>query len=237
MPTARAALAVAVSNGKLYAIGGRSQPSGTFTIVHKTVEAYDPLANEWTTVTSMPQGRAGHAAAVGPNGEIYAIGGLNTGDELNTVSVFDPATGVWAAAASMSTARYALEAVSSHGKIYAIGGASLNIPVTTVEAYDPLANTWTTVASLQTARAGFGSAVALNGEIYAMGGKNLNTVELYHPATDTWTTVAPMSTNRHFFGGATSPDGSIYAIGGGDGVYLNTVEALTFAKGYILYKN
>src|SRR5262249_10090096 len=64
MPTARAGLAVAVVNDKIYAIGGYKGGTVFSTGVFGTVEEYDPITDTWNTRLAMPTPRARFAAAV-----------------------------------------------------------------------------------------------------------------------------------------------------------------------------
>ena len=188
MPTARWALAAAVVNGKVYAIGGFDFAGN----VLSAVEVYDPSSNSWTTspgaVPPMPTPRGGLAAAA-VNGKIYAIGGVGA---LNTVEVYDPSTNSWSTAfSSMPTARDVLAAAVVNGKIYAIGGITTNNQsLNTVEVYDPSTNSWSAVASMPTARLELAAADA-SGFIYAVGGFNsnviLNTTEQYSPPVTVYT--------------------------------------------------
>jgi uncharacterized repeat protein (TIGR01451 family) len=189
-------------------------------------------APAWATVAPMPTARYGLAAATGPDGRIYAIGGGNTTgtQSFNTVEAYAPGTNTWVTAAPMSTVRSELAAATgTDGRIYAIGGNGLN----TVEVYTPAMNTWAAVAPMLTDRTELAAATGPDGRTYAIGGRKsgvgpINTVEAYTPSTNTWATVAPMPTGRYALAAATGPDGRIYAIGGGgNGLVLNTVEAYT----------
>src|SRR6266699_2790283 len=114
------------------------------------------LLSQWQSLTPLPTARNGPAAVLGPDGRIYALGGVNSSGNLTTVEAYDPRTKSWTAVASLPTARYNLAAaLGPDGRIYAIGGTTkTNGSLPTVEAYDPRTNTWTAVASLPTARAG-----------------------------------------------------------------------------------
>jgi hypothetical protein len=185
----------------------------------------------YATLAAMPTARDFLAAATGPDGTIYAIGG-NSGSPLDTVDAYDPTTNTWTTLASMPTARYELAAVTGpDGRIYAIGGFNGSSFVNTVEAYDPSTNTWTTVASMPTARFGVAAATGPDGTIYAVGGANnsgiLSTVEAYDLSTNTWTSAPSMPTARYGLAAATGPDGRIYAIGG-----FNGSSILTTVEGY-----
>jgi N-acetylneuraminic acid mutarotase len=223
MPTARAGLAAATVNGKIYAIGGFN--GGWL----NTVEVYDPSSNTWSTAAPMPTARSSLAAAV-VNGEIYAIGGYRSG-YLNTVEVYDPSSNTWSTAPlPMPTARAALAAATANGNIYAIGGSDSSAYFNTVEVYNPSSNTWSTAPPMPTARHDLAAAV-VNGYIYAIGGNAssgfTNTVEVYNPDphVETWNTAPPMPTVRYGLAAA-AVNGKIYAIGGGNlsGDSLNTVE-------------
>ena len=81
MPTTRGNLAAAVVNNIIYAIGGGG-------VYLATNEAYDPVANTWSTKTDMPTAR-GSLGAAAVNNIIYAIGGATNG-LLSTVEAYDP---------------------------------------------------------------------------------------------------------------------------------------------------
>jgi N-acetylneuraminic acid mutarotase len=195
----------------------------------------------YATLAAMPTARYLLAAVTGPNGKIYAIGGLNSSSSsLNTADAYDPTTNTWTAVAPMPTARYGLAAAAGpDGRIYAIGGDNGGY-LSTVEAYNPSTNTWTCSASvtgcssvslapMPTQRERVAVATGPDGKIYAIGGYNggpLDTVEAYDPGTNTWTTEASMPTARYYLAAVTGPDGQIYAIGGFNGSsFLSTVEA------------
>ena len=101
----------------------------------------------WATVASMPTPRSGLAAVTGPDGRIYAIGGLDilrSPEPLATVEAYMVATNTWTTVASLPTPRQLLAAaVGPDGRIYALGGAdAAGNPLHTVEAYSIITNTW-----------------------------------------------------------------------------------------------
>jgi N-acetylneuraminic acid mutarotase len=57
-----------VLDGKIYAMGGYGRSP------LDTVEVYDPQADSWQRVASMPRGLYGHAAAA-MGGKMYVTGG------------------------------------------------------------------------------------------------------------------------------------------------------------------
>jgi N-acetylneuraminic acid mutarotase len=89
MPSARAILAAAAVNGKIYAIGG-GYGSGGNLVALSTVEVYDPSTNTWSSAASMPTARS-WLGATDVNGLIYAIGGLGAAiTQVNTVEQYAP---------------------------------------------------------------------------------------------------------------------------------------------------
>ncbi len=84
MPTARARLAMAVVDERIYAIGGYdAEPS-------RAVEMYDPTTNTWTEKFPLFLPTQDHAAAV-VNGKVYVIGGSGYWDSRASVYEYDPA--------------------------------------------------------------------------------------------------------------------------------------------------
>ena len=230
MPTPRYNLSISVVNGKIYAIGGRSDGDEALS----TTEVYDPVTKTWSPFAPMPTPRYSLSASV-VAGEIYAIGGTKGSSVLPTVEVYDPVTNTWTSKASMPTPRQHLSTSVVDGKIYAIGGAketsvqSNRTILPTVEVYDPVADTWTPKTNLPTARAMLSTSV-IDGKIYAIGGgKGTNaafvTTEFYDPDTDKWTGAANLSIPRSWFATCVI-NGKVYAIGGWlvDNAVMKTVE-------------
>src|ERR1700722_10261996 len=62
--------------------------------------------NAWTTLAGMPGGaRDSVAAATGPDGRIYAIGGFDGSNHLDRVEAYDVATNTWSTEAPLPVAR------------------------------------------------------------------------------------------------------------------------------------
>jgi N-acetylneuraminic acid mutarotase len=72
------------------------------------------------------------------NGIIYVIGGIGTtGEFLDTVGAYDPATNTWTTMAPMPTARGYFRAESVGGVVYAIGGEGAAGRLSVNEAFTP----------------------------------------------------------------------------------------------------
>jgi N-acetylneuraminic acid mutarotase len=166
MPTARGALAVAVYEGQLYAIGGYDGKANS-----GAVEVYDPEKDRWTTRAPLPTPRD-HLAAAVASGKVYAVGGRLKGDyrrNLSVVEAYDPGADRWTRVADLPTARSGITAAEIDGTIYVFGGESAEGTFHENEAYDPARDVWHAMASMPTARHGLGSAV-VQGRIHVISG-------------------------------------------------------------------
>ena len=126
-----------------YVEGGATLGVGT-----NTVNRYDPVANTWTPLASMPvalyDARAAYAANVN---KVYVFGGFNGSVVVSTTYVYNVATNTWTTGAAMPAARIWPEAVyySGNGKIYVIGGLDSGfVEQSQTWEYDPVTDTWNT---------------------------------------------------------------------------------------------
>jgi len=161
----------------------------------------------------------------------------------NTAEIYDPASGVFSAAAStMFEARQAhTETRLANGKVLITGGINGVDYLKTAEIYDPLtkifaettkfdATTSETVESLMnSSRAGHTATLLHNGMVLIIGGYNegtyLNTAELFNPATGVFSQLAiTLNEARAFHTATLLPDGQVLIAGGYNGSYLKTLE-------------
>jgi uncharacterized repeat protein (TIGR01451 family) len=228
MPTARAGLGLAASaNGRLYAVGGHAPGVG----VLATTEEYDPIANTWTAKAAMPTARSGLGLAAADNGRLYAVGGNNNTSAifLATTEEYNPANNMWTAKPNMPGGARSWPGVAATPptvtptgpNVLAVGGrrgSNVLAVLATAEAYLPATNSWISRAPMATAREAPGLALAANGKLYAVGGRDgsgdLKSVEEYDPATNKWTPKAPMSFPRYALGLVAAANGKLYAVGG-----------------------
>jgi N-acetylneuraminic acid mutarotase len=123
MPTSRQGAAIAVTQEKIYIIGGRrgAGRSGTATNI---VEVYDPIADSWSSVEPA-QYRRTEARAVVVKNRIYVIGGASEGEETGSIEMYDPANDTWVMMdLSLQEPRTSHCAVSLGNKVFVIGGAT-----------------------------------------------------------------------------------------------------------------
>lgn len=216
LPEPRANLALAVLDGKIYAVGGER---GGTTVAAASV--YDPATDTWSALPPLPEGRTNLAAA-GAGGKLYAVGGTTVAGTaasrpgLATLSVYDPATRQWSAAAPLPTARLGLAATAIGGNLYALGGQQNGISLKTAERYDTQTNAWSALPALPEARRNL-AAAGREGTIYALGGigtaESSNSVQIYDTAANRWSGGPALAAGASGLGAA-AVNGKLYVLGG-----------------------
>jgi len=131
-PTPRNSQAAAVIDGKIYVVGGRQTQKdldGKMRIVNvRTLEVYDPKADQWETKAAMPLAQGGLAAAA-YDGKLYVFGGEQWFPEKKLFSnawVYEPEVDRWGPVPDMSMARHGLAAATIGSSIFVFGGANKN---------------------------------------------------------------------------------------------------------------
>ncbi len=128
MPTPRFSFATAVGKDEvIYTIGGLGKyPASDGTMLQgrmDTVEAYNPATNTWKTCAPLNTPRAELTAVTGPDGSIYALGGMHNGASCNSVERYDPETDSWTEEPSFTQPRfYHAAALAGGSRIFVIGG-------------------------------------------------------------------------------------------------------------------
>ena len=70
----------------------------------RSVERFDPVANEWAMVAPMNKPRTGLSVAV-LDGFLYSLGGHDGSGYLNLVQCYDPLTDSWCNVKTMCSSR------------------------------------------------------------------------------------------------------------------------------------
>ncbi|MGY0385592.1 Kelch repeat-containing protein [Nocardioides sp. WG-D5] len=224
-----------VVDDRIYVAGGLLNPN---TGVSAHFDAYDPGADAWNRLATMPQARH-HIGLAEANGSLYAVGGFSGGfprwrAESDTF-VYSPQDDSWSTVADLPEPRAEFVIESVRDRVFVIGGRVREAPGATTftthvdsdrnEMFDPATGRWKRRAPAPTLRNSAASAV-VDDRIYVIGGRefslaedgsavqeNVATVEAYDPATDEWETVAPLPEARGGLAAAVH-DGSIYVFGG-----------------------
>ncbi len=217
-------VAVAGTDGRIYATAGYQTGSFGQPILDNTSAAYDPATDAWSPVAPIPTARTLPGAALASDGRIYVVGG-HTGGGFGYSGVneaYNPSTDSWTAGlASMPTGRYEVAAAASGSRVYALGGFNNSGgSLATVEAYEPSTNAWTAAAPLPTPRRGLAAVTGPDGRVYAIGGSPVsgsppsNALDAYDPVTNAWSSRAPLPTARAYHAASLGADGLIYVVGG-----------------------
>lgn len=176
LPTPRGALAVAVLDGKIYAMGGeRFSAAGSKEKYEPVadVAVYDPKTDKWEVLPPMRQ-RRDHLFAGAIGGRIYAVGGRARPNlTLQNVEEFNPGTRAWADRVLMPTGRSGGAAAVVGSRLYVFGGeGNEDNPLgifNEVEVYDAAGNGWARLAPMPLPRHALGAAV-VGKRIYLPGG-------------------------------------------------------------------
>jgi serine/threonine protein kinase/N-acetylneuraminic acid mutarotase len=119
LPTPREHLAAASDGQYVYVAGGRNRSSDRNTAA---LERYDPRADRWTRLRSMPVATGSMGAAI-VNGRLVVVGGEGPSQVIKNVQSYDPATDRWSQLAAMRTPRHGLGVAAFGTTLYALDGA------------------------------------------------------------------------------------------------------------------
>jgi N-acetylneuraminic acid mutarotase len=164
MPTPRGALAVAVLDGRIHALGG----SGAS--VSNAHEVYDPSTDRWATANAMPTARD-HLAAVAFGRRVWALGGRTSslGTQFANVEIYDPATDSWRTGTPLPAGRGGIAAAVLGDRIMVFGGEAPLRIFSATEMYEVAGDRWIAKEPMRTPRHGIGAAV-IGGRVYVPGG-------------------------------------------------------------------
>jgi hypothetical protein len=140
------------------------------------------------------------------NGEVLVTGGapaLN-GDCVASTELFNPATGHWKEAGSMTAARCSHTAVLlPNGQVLVAGGNNLtnSNSLSSAELFNPATGSWQATGSLNFAREGQLSAPLQNGNVLVAGGRDfvngtftdLASAELFESSQGKWIATGSLS--------------------------------------------
>ena len=137
--------ATLLPNGRVFVFGDGDARHGAL---------YEPEADTWTTTREAGTPRAYHGQSTLADGRVLLTGGTHIAKNyyvLRSAEVFDPTTGRWSKAGSMSARRTRHAQVSlPGGEVLAIGGVPGGFvdPIRGVDAFDAEANRWSDVLTL-----------------------------------------------------------------------------------------
>lgn len=160
LPLRDSITAVRLSDGRAFALGGRSGGLGL-----TNVDAWSPTTGLWTARAPLSVQRIYAGSAIAPDGRIYAVGGTTGSAVQATVEAYLPGVDQWTRrVALLGTPRYGLgAALGPDGRIWAAGGTSdTGAVLGSVEAYG-------TLLQLSAPHAAAGAMVTVSGTNFAAG--------------------------------------------------------------------
>jgi N-acetylneuraminic acid mutarotase len=188
MESPRVEVRSAVVGGEIYVAGG-----ATLSGQSDVFEVYDPVADHWHALQSMPEGREQFGmAALGE--AVYVAGGLSSwskGGPSASVYAFDTRSGAWKRQADLPEPRAGLSLVAVGPTLYAMGGRGPDAG--RIYRYDSAADKWSAAGALPQPRTGH--ATAVQGErIYVVGGRDLDgqplsRVDIFDTRSKGWTSA------------------------------------------------
>jgi uncharacterized protein (TIGR03437 family) len=188
-------------------------------------ELYDPATGQFARTGDLNVARAGHVAALLPNGQMLIAGGLQTTGpgtaiSLRSAELYDPVTGTFTLTADMTRQRssmwHAQAPLLANGKVLLAGD---NV-TTAAELFDPETGTFAATGDMAARRAA-GTATLLGtqrvlvaGGYTASGPVTTNSAELYDPATESFRAAASMAVARQQHSATLLADGRVLVVGG-----------------------
>lgn len=198
---------------------------------------YDPTADrfhetgaplvgrDWPFLVTLADGRV---LVGGGSWPAETGGSLAAETALATAELFDPATGTFSPAGSMTRPRTmgVSATLLPDGRVLVVGGGA--DVGTSAELFDPATGMFTPTGPMTVGRGGFHSATLLaDGRVLLAGGfvpfpadpnsvpDPTATAEVYDPATATFSAVGPMAAPRYGHAASLLADGTVLIAGGG----------------------
>src|SRR5438093_689192 len=189
MSIARAkAAAINLADGRVLVTGGVT----TGGEILGSAEIYEAATNSWSTIPALLiEPRAGHTASLLPDGRVLLAGGETAGRISQSIELFDPSTGAFSFAGTLSMPRAGhAAAVLSDGRVLIAGGSFGGVaPSGSTDLFDPATKTISAGPELLTGRAGHTATTLRNGNVLIVGGTNgltdLDSAEVFDAATGT----------------------------------------------------
>ncbi|TDR43926.1 PKD repeat protein [Tahibacter aquaticus] len=204
-----------LADGRILVVGGVRQTASGGEFL-RSAEIYDPSSASW----SMTAGSlTGNTSTTYPTTVTLLDGKVLVIDSTNS-QVFDPASGQFSQAISLSTSRLRASAARLvDGRVLLAGGQdNSNAYLTSAEIWNPATGTWSATGSMATARTSATATRLADGRILIAGGHNSagkqGSAELFDPATQTFSTTGAMATPRSGQLAVALADGGVLVSGG-----------------------
>ena len=211
---------VALADGRVLNVGGLDEDGAL-----ATADIYDPASDQFVTATGgMVASRVRPSVTVLRDGRVLVIGGGAASAEL-----FDPATGLFTAAATPNSVARGPAALLSSGDVLLAGGVT-GQPTGSAEVFSPAANSFTPVGSLAAPRHGHQLTLLPDSRVLVTGGYNENgnpiaEAELFDPLSGRFSAAGALSTARGDHAAVALATGEVLVLGGrNDAGVLDSAE-------------
>jgi len=213
--------ATLLQDGRVLVVGG--WVSGLPT---QRVEIFDPSGGGWSLTGSLMRGRYDHTATLLQDGKVLIAGGYSgwwPGGTEASAEIYDPSSGTWAWAGSMSITRTNHTAtLLQDGRVLVTGGlryySCLPQISDSAEIYDPASGTWSETAWMADSRMDHTATLLADGRVLVAGGAGYRDTpfeaEVFDSVTGTWSLAGQMGVARSHHTATLLADGSVL-LGGG----------------------
>jgi hypothetical protein len=203
--------ATLLANGKVLIAGGYDEHG----LRGDTAELYDPSTGRFVATASMSTPRFGHTATLLPNGRVLVTGGntrgsIEGGDQpMSSAELYEPSTGTFAPAGSMSEARGGHTAtLLPSGKVL-IAGSSADL-------YDPANGIFTGLGSLPIVSSSYTATLLESGRVLVIQSANrAGGAIVFDPLTGGFGPTGSLTTPRLSHTASSLGGGRVLVAGGG----------------------
>jgi hypothetical protein len=221
--------ATMLNNGQILVVGGVSCPSSSSCTYLNSAELYNPDSSLFANSGTMATARSAPTVLLN-NGKVLVAGGYSCDgsgncSSLSSAEIYDPATGTFGSAGTMTVARsdHTMTVLGDGTVLIASGqnctSATSCSALSSAEIYDPKAGTFTSTSSVMSAPRFGASPVLLNsGSVLIAGGfdgTNLPAAaEIYSPANGFTGTGASLNVPRFYSSATLLNSGQVLVAGG-----------------------
>lgn len=163
-PRPRAAHALGVIRGRLYAAGGANEGRAL-----DTMDVYSFRRRRWRRGPRMRTQPREHLAGTVSRGFLYVIAGRSNGVNFTDAERYNPRRGRWELLPDIQRERGGIAAAAVGRRVVVFGGEETAGTIGEVEVYDPRTRRWTMLPRMLTPRHGLGG-VARGRRVYAIEG-------------------------------------------------------------------
>jgi Galactose oxidase, central domain len=237
-PPREGAVSVAVDDGRVLVIGGRTAAGPV-----ATVEALNADGSV-TVLAPMSAPRLGHTAVLLADGRVLVAGGTTViATEQSTVEaptssteIFTPGSDAWSASPPLNVARTGHTATALvDGRVMLAGGTGEQGSLDSTEVFEPDQGTFRVAGVLSAARSDAAATVAGESQVLIVGGRNADGVLATADLIDVDSgTVAQIALTSPRAGASVTRllDGSVLVAGGNNGTDdLASVEVVDLIAG------